>query len=125
MAYHDRGFSTLVQYSALLFFEYRTQSGGNGDTRVHSMNDEKPNRPSSVFRSILSSFWEVEKTTWRWAAALGLTGAVLVGGVGGFFGYASYGYPGMIAGAVVGAILGWVVATLVFYVLLSTASFFN
>ena len=89
------------------------------------MNDEQQNKPSSVFRSILSSFWEVEKTTWRWAAALGLTGAVLVAAAGGFFGYAAYGYLGMIAGAVVGAIVGWIIATLVFYVLLSTASFFN
>ena len=89
------------------------------------MNDEQQNRPSSVFRSILGSFWEVEKTTWRWAAGLGLIGAVLVGAVGGFFGYASYGYLGMVAGAVAGAVVGWITATLVFYVLLSVGSFFN
>ena len=89
------------------------------------MNDEEQSKESSLLRSILSSFWEVEKTTWRWAAALGLLGAVLAASVGGFFGYASHGYMGMVAGAVTGAILGWIVATLVFYVLLSTASFFS
>mgnify|MGYP001821272750 FL=1 len=73
----------------------------------------------------MCSFWEIEKSTWRWAAGLGLIGAVLAAVIGGFFGYASYGYLGMVAGAVVGAIVGWITATLVFYVLLSTASFFN
>ena len=64
--------------------------------------------------------------TWRWAAALGLLGAVLVAIIVGFFGYASYGFLGMVAGAILGAIAGWIVATLIFYVLLSIhASFFN
>jgi hypothetical protein len=109
----------------LLFSEFRTQSSGTGEKRLGNMNDEQRIRPASFFRRLLSIFWEVEKSTWRWAAALGLTGAVLVGGAGGFFGYASYGYPGMIAGAIAGAIVGWIVATLIFYLLLSTASFFS
>jgi len=89
------------------------------------MNDEQQSKLSSIFKSILSSFWDIEKSTWRWAAVLGLIGAVLTAVIGGFFGYASYGYLGMITGAVTGAIIGWIIATLVFYVLLSTASFFN
>ena len=89
------------------------------------MNDEQQDNAPSIFRSILSSLWQVEKTTWRWAAALGVLGAVLVAAIGGFFGYASYGYPGMVAGAFLGAIVGWIIATLIFYLLLSTASFFN
>ena len=92
---------------------------------ICSMNDEQQSKLSSIFRSILSSFWEIEKSTWRWAAGRGLIGAVLTAVIGGFFGYASYGYLGMVAGAVVGAIVGWIIATLVLYVLLSTASFFN
>jgi len=90
------------------------------------MNDKQQNKPPSFFRAMFRSIWEVEKMTWRWAAALGVLGAVLVAIIGGFFGYASYGYPGMVAGAVLGAIAGWIVATLIFYVLLSIhASFFN
>jgi len=93
---------------------------------MSSMSDEHQNKPPSFFGAIFRAFWEVEKMTWRWAAALGLLGAVLVAIIVGFFGYASYGYLGMVAGAILGAIAGWIVATLVFYVLLSIhASFFN
>jgi hypothetical protein len=35
------------------------------------MNDEKQSKLSSKFRSILSSFWQIERSTWRCAAGLG------------------------------------------------------
>ena len=87
------------------------------------MYDEQRDKAPSPFGCILSGLWKVEKTTWRWAAALGVLGAVLVAVINGFFGYASYGYPGMVAGPVLGAIVGWIIATLILYLLLSTASF--
>jgi hypothetical protein len=57
--------------NALLSGKYRTSSSGNGYTDICSMNDEKQSKLSSKFRSILSSFWQIERSTWRWAAGLG------------------------------------------------------
>ena len=81
---------------------------------MNGMNDEQKDKPPSFFGGILRAFWEVEKTTWRWAAALGSLGAVLVAVIGGFFAYVSYGYMGMVVGAILGAIVGWIIATLIF-----------
>lgn len=89
------------------------------------MNDQPDRKEPSVLGAILRAIWRCEKSSWRWAVALGLTNEVVIAVVGGFFGYASYGYPGMVGGAVPGAILGWIVATWVFHVPLSTASYFN
>ena len=78
------------------------------------MYDEQRDNVPSPFGGSLGTLWKAEKITWRWAAALGLLGAVLVGVITGFFGYASYGYQGMAAGAAPGAIVGWIIATLLF-----------
>ena len=55
------------------------------DVKMSGMNDEQQNKPPSFFRAMFRSIWEVEKLTWRWAAALGVLGAVLVAIIGGFF----------------------------------------
>jgi hypothetical protein len=88
-----------------------------------AMGDAPENKEPSALGSILKAVWGYEKSLWRWAVVLGLIGAVLGAAVGGFFGYASYGYLGMVGGAFLGAIPAWLLATLVFYVLLSTANF--
>ena len=58
-------------------------------------------------------------------AVLGLVGALIAGSIAGFFGYMSYGYLGMVGATVGGGVAGWIIATLIFYVLLSTTSVFN
>ena len=87
------------------------------------MGDEPESRLPSILGQILRAVWGYEKSLWRWSATMGLLGAVAGAAVGGFFGYASHGYLGLAAGAVVGAVPAWLLATLVFYVLLSTANF--
>jgi hypothetical protein len=87
------------------------------------MSNTPENKTSSVLGGILKAVWGYEKSLWRWAAMLGLIGAVLGAAVGGFFGFGYYGYLGMVGGAFLGAIPAWVLATLIFYVLLSTANF--
>ncbi len=89
------------------------------------MNNKNENKEPSFWGAMMRSVWEVEKSQWRWAATLGLIGAILIAIAGGFLGYAFYGYLGLVGGSISGAIIGWIVATLIFYVILGTASFFN
>ncbi len=89
------------------------------------MDSSNPRKEPSLIGTTLGILWNLEKSEWKWAAGLGLIGAVLIAVAAGFFGYLLYGYAGMVAGALLGAILGWIVSTLIVYILLSTASLFG